>query len=542
MRRFLNLDRFRAALSCGLLPVLLTSGVALAQTAPASKPPPTRQTPARGEDLEKRKEELVKQSEAAFGRQDFKGAETLIRTLIEIDGDNFVPWYNLACSLSMQGRTEDAGPALEKSIELGFSDLTTLQSDPHMAAVRRTANYRRLADNWGKILNERIESNLDALKKAYGPAYTFEKDPKLRLAFASAFAPSSFEQAKKEVARMTALWETLVTTPVTGSVLQPAATAPPGTPNAAPSPSEPQAVPWVFVVLPTPDDYAKWAIAKFGPAWQRVGGSYSHDEKKLVAKDLSSTLRHEYWHVLHWRDLTARHQMHPIWIMEGLCSLPEDLETLPGGELKPVPSWRTNQARHLAKNSRLTPWEQLFKLDHKQFIGSRPLAYYAQARCVFLYLYSRGKLKEWYQAYVDGYAQDPTGARALEKVLGKPLKDIQKDYAAWLRLLPEVQEEFKRGDAVFPFDFEEGSGDGIVVASTVSARPRTSGPKPGDKPGASGGVRLRDVITAVDGKPVRELAELIQVLGEYIPGTEVEVEYRRGKITGTAKVVLIAMK
>ncbi len=138
MRRFLNLDRFRAALSCGLLPVLLTSGVALAQTAPASKPPPTRQTPARGEDLEKRKEELVKQSEAAFGRQDFKVAETLIRTLIEIDGDNFVPWYNLACSLSMQGRTEDAGPALVPGMYYQFR-ATSIKAG---IAISRTEDLR----------------------------------------------------------------------------------------------------------------------------------------------------------------------------------------------------------------------------------------------------------------------------------------------------------------------------------------------------------------------------------------------------------------
>ncbi|MBC7773592.1 MAG: PDZ domain-containing protein [Pyrinomonadaceae bacterium] len=543
MRRFLNLDRVLLALACGCGSILFPISVLTAQSLPERKETPSQKAPARKPDLEKRKEDLNKQSEAAFERRDYKGAEAVLRELIEIDGENFVPWYNLACSLSMQGRTEDAGPMLEKAIELGFSDLTTLQSDPHMAALRRTPNYRRLADSWGKILNERIENNLDALKKSYGPAYTFEKDPALRLVFASAFAPSSFLQAKKEVARMTVLWETLVSTPVTGSVLNPAATRPAREePDDSPAGARDQAtIPWVFVVLPTQDDYAKWAIAKFGPAWERVGGSYSHDEKKLVAKDLSSTLRHEYWHVLHWRDLTARRQMHPIWIMEGLCSLPEDLETLASGELKPVASWRTNQARHLARSGTLTPWDRLFKLDHKQFIGSRPLAYYAQARCIFLYLHSRGKLKEWYQTYVDGYGEDATGAKAFEKVLGKPLKDIQKDFAAWLRLLPQVQEEFKHGDAVFPFDFQEGTGDGIVVASIVSTRSREGGVK-GDRNKVGAGLRIRDVITAVDGKPVREMAELIQVLGEYFPGTEVEVEYRRGKTTGTAKLVLVAFK
>jgi hypothetical protein len=287
-----------------------------------------------------------------------------------------------------------------------------------------------------------------------------------------------------------------------------------------------------MVVLPSKTDFEKWAIAKFGPRWQQIGGSYSHDEKKLVAKDLGSTLRHEYWHVLHWRDMTARRQQHPIWIMEGLCSLPEDIDATADGSMKPIASWRTNQARKLALNAKLMPWDKLFAMEQKQFIGSRPLAYYAQARCVFLYLWNKQKLKEWYEAYTSGYSEDPTGKAAMEKVFGKPLKDIQKEYAAWLRALPEAQEEFKRGDAVLPFDLEEGAGDGVIVSSSTVGRSRGTG--------GGAGVRLKDVITAIDGKAVREIGELIQVLTPYMPGTEVEVTYRRGKTEGTAKVKLIA--
>src|SRR5690606_4633408 len=83
--------------------------------------------------------------------------------------------------------------------------------------------------------------------------------------------------------------------------------------------------PWVIVFLPMPRDYARWAMGKFGPGWRQVGGSYSDDEKMLVTQDLGGTLRHEFWHVLHWRDQRRRGQLHPIWIMEGLCSLVEDV-------------------------------------------------------------------------------------------------------------------------------------------------------------------------------------------------------------------------
>ncbi len=479
-------------------------------------------------DPDARKADLNKRAEAAFDKPDYLLAEKVLRQLIEIDGENFVPWYNLACALSMQDRTMDAGPALEKAIELGYSDLGAMQNDPHLAAVRKTENYRKIIASWDAILDARIESNLDAIKKTYGPGYTVERDAGLRLAYVSAFAPSSFDLAKKEIQTLTRWWEASVAAPVTG----------PTTPGQTSPVDEAKPVPWVLVVLPSKNDFQKWAIERFGPRWQQIGGSYSHDEKKLVAKDLGSTLRHEYWHVLHWRDMTARRQQHPIWIMEGLCSLPEDVERTPDGEMKPIASWRTNQARKLAMNSKLMPWDRLFAMDQKRFVGERPLAYYAQARCVFLYLWHRGKLRDWYDTYTKGYAQDSTGTAAMEHVFGKPLKDVQKEYTAWLRALPPAQEEFKRGDAVLPFDLQEGAGDGVVVSS-AEVLDRIDRRRP-TRPSDHGGLRLKDVVTEIDGKPVREIGELIQVLSGYMPGTEVEVSYRRGRTEGTAKVKLVA--
>ena len=62
-------------------------------------------------------------------------------------------------------------------------------------------------------------------------------------------------------------------------------------------------------------------------------------------------------------------------------------------------------------------------------------------------------------------------------------------------------------------------------------RLRKSGPK----------IDLRkvDIITAIDGKPVRDIAELVRVLGGYVPGQPVELTYRRGKIQGTTTITLV---
>ena len=49
-------------------------------------------------------------------------------------------------------------------------------------------------------------------------------------------------------------------------------------------------------------------------------------------------------------------------------------------------------------------------------------------------------------------------------------------------------------------------------------------------------------MTAIDGEPVRDMGELVRVLSKYSVGDEVAVEYRRGKVVGTARVELVAKK
>jgi hypothetical protein len=244
--------------------------------------------------------------------------------------------------------------------------------------------------------------------------------------------------------------------------------------------------------------------------------------------DLGSTLRHEFFHVLHWRDMTRRGQMHPIWIMEGLCSLVEDYDIDKEGHLHPTPSWRSNIVKRLERLGKLEPIETLAKRSPQEFSGNRPLANYAEARTVFLYLYSIGKLKDWYVEYTGHYREDPTGVKAIETVLGKPMKDINKDYHTWVRNLDMVPEEIKPGMASLGIEIDAGNGEGPVVRGIDR-----SGPNRPD-------LHLNDVVTSIDHRATRDLAELVRVLSEYKPGDVVEVAYRRGKLYGTTKVTLVA--
>jgi len=474
-----------------------------------------------------------------FEKGDLAGAEAKLRRLVEIDRKNFVPWYNLACVLAEQGRIDDAMSALEESITWGFADLRRLQTDRHLAPLRRTMRYRAIVEGWEALLDAQASARIDALMEALAEGnggrgrYIVQRDETLRLAYVSAFDESALGRTRAEVDKYASWWEAEVV-----------ALAPP--PDTAGTPAAQD--PWVIMLLPTPRDYARWALSKFGPGWRQVGGSYSDDEKVLVTQDLGGTLRHEFWHALHWRDQRRRGQLHPIWIMEGLCSLVEDVEEGPGGRMRALPSWRTNMAKRRERSGSLMPWEVLFDRNHKRFVTSSPLAHYAEARTIFLYIAEQGKLAEWYAAYVEGFDEDPTGAAAMTAVFGKPLKDVEKDYRAWLRALPEVLEEIPRGGATLPFEVQLAAGgggqggDGVTIVSPPPVPPRPQRVRGQPRPPAPPRLRIRDVVTAIDGQPVRDMGELVRVLSKYSVGDEVEVEYRRGTETGTARVTLVAKK
>ncbi len=52
--------------------------------------------------------------------------------------------YNLACSLSLTSRYDEAAVALERALELGYRDFRWLARDPDLAALRKAPVYKRL--------------------------------------------------------------------------------------------------------------------------------------------------------------------------------------------------------------------------------------------------------------------------------------------------------------------------------------------------------------------------------------------------------------
>jgi hypothetical protein len=467
-------------------------------------------------DDEVRAQALQAKAFEAFDKGDFAAAERLLREQLSLDPENFVIYYNLACARSMQGDAAGAGTLLVQAVEHGFTDVFTLQRDPHLANARGDENYQKIVGNWSLVLTAHRDANLKIARGLFaGEKYAEANDDGLRLSFLSAMDPQSTEQARADIRRLAA-W---------------------GVANVFPDLADEKKAErdaWVVVVLPTTADFRKWQRATFGAdasdGFSTIGGMYSHDNKRLVAMDLGATLRHEFFHVLHWRSVTRLGQDHPPWVQEGLCSLVEDYDLVGQGEsatINPVPSWRTNIAKRLLNGGKLPPLRQLASMTRGQLIGSRPLATYGHARTVFLYLWQRGKLKDWYARYTGNYAEDPTGLEAVADAMGMSPEEVERDFRAWLRDLPMVAEQTRPGNVGLGVDVDPGTGDGPVIAVV----PRSS-------PARRAGLRVGDVITAIDGKPTRDLNELVRVLGTYGEGAEVEVSYRRGTRHETVRVTL----
>jgi tetratricopeptide (TPR) repeat protein len=513
-------DRIRCVCAAGAM-ALAALPAALAQDDEPRQVSPS-QAHEEAAKRERRILELQAKATAAIDKRDYAEAERLLRENLELDPGSFVVLYNLACMRSLQRDPDGAGELLKRSIEAGFIDVYRLRSDPDLGAARKSAAYQTIIQGWPKILVAQLESNLKQTGKIFSGragTYVTTRDQKLRIAVVSAMDPVSTEQAHADISRLYD-WALLNVFPELADEAK-------ATDDA-----------WTVVVLPTPRDFRKWLVATYGidavEGMFGVGGEYDNDRKRLVAMDLGATLRHEFFHVLHWRSAIRLGQDHPVWIQEGLCSLVEDYELGPKGEaasLHPVPSWRTNIAKRLMSGGKLLTIKQLATIRRDRFTSASPLANYGQARTFFLYLLQSGKLKEWYAHYTSHYDEDPTGVKSIEAVFGKPVAQVDHDYRAWIKSLPMVPEQLHPGGVGIGADVETGDGDGPVIVSIPEVRGRGS-------PAREAGLRVGDVITAVNDQPTRDLNELVRVLGEHKPGDKVEIAYRRGKVHATARITL----
>jgi len=66
------------------------------------------------------------------------------RRLVRLKPEDPLAHYNLACSLALKDRKRDAVKSLQAAIDLGYSDLDWLQSDPDLKDLHGYEAYQDL--------------------------------------------------------------------------------------------------------------------------------------------------------------------------------------------------------------------------------------------------------------------------------------------------------------------------------------------------------------------------------------------------------------
>lgn len=433
---------------------------------------------------------------------DFEGALPLFEEMALRQPDSFVPQYNIASALAQLGRTDAALDALDRALELGFDELAHLQNDPDLESLRNTDRFQAVIEGWPERMETLAQTRFDALFKKFGGSYVSEEDAFLRLRFAVGLPHQSFSMARSEL-DMVSRW---AVANLFDNLVE----------------AEEASVPWVTVVIPTDRDFERWAQQRHGDAargaTRQIAGTYDHDRKELVCKDLGATLRHEVFHALHYRSQSLEGQRHASWIMEGMASLVEDFDANPDGTPSFAPSWRSNLVRKASSRGGLKSLTQLAETPDHIFISTSQLLHYGHARTVMLYLVAAGKMGEFYDNYVDTWERDRTGVQALERTFGTEIDRIDLSFRRWLDRLPVAPEQNHPPTASLGIDVDGDRGEGLAVLRLARG-----------SPGRNAGLRQRDVLVAVNGQGTRDINELYRVVGRYIPGDIVVLSVRRGR-------------
>lgn len=483
---------------------------------PASEPagqPGTTRPVATPEQVREIRRALRAQWPAAVERGDLPAAEQALARLVRFAPEDELAWLNLMRVQLAQSKVQAAEESLRSAVERGWSDLRRLAADPRLKPLRERELGRQLLANAAVIGRASAELRAQRAAREMGPKAVVTLDDQLHIAVVSALEPAATEAARREIAAV-ADWFARAVLPE-GVPVRVAGDKPDELPDV-----------WVVVRLPSRAQFDRWAASELGARAGSVGGLYDHDRKELVTRDTGGTLRHEFAHALHWRHCDRLGQVHPMWVQEGLCSLVEDVEPSAdgAGPLRPVVSWRTNTVRNMAGIGRLPAWDRLLAKDADAFVSTNPLANYAVARSIFLFLSEKGVLRNWYTAFTAGHAADPTGREAFQIALGRPVADVERQWRAWAAALPAAPDAQSLLAAGLPFDVEPDAADGLRITSLPGA--------------AAGGLRLGDVVTRIGSVEVRDLHDLARALADRRPGDKLEVAYRRYKLTGTAEIEL----
>lgn len=183
------------------------------------------------------------------------------------------------------------------------------------------------------------------------------------------------------------------------------------------------------------DSYEKHTRELFKDTPGTPFGYYSPEHKALIMNIATGggTLVHEIVHPFMHTNFPAC----PPWFNEGMGSLYEQCGDR-NGQITGYTNWRLAGLQKAIDKKQLPSFKELIAMDVAAFYTRDRGTNYAQARYLCYYLQERGLLGKYYQQFVAGQKDDPTGFQTLLAVLGlkeEALPQFQREWEAFVMKL-----------------------------------------------------------------------------------------------------------
>jgi len=196
-------------------------------------------------------------------------------------------------------------------------------------------------------------------------------------------------------------------------------------------------------LFPSARPYADYCRNELHEECMSPYGFYLSEDRRMImnAGRGLGTLTHELVHPFVDADFPSA----PIWINEGIASLYEAPVLDGKGGIRGVKNWRLprlqkalrmggapNPAGGARERADAMP-AALFAMSDAHFRGDLEDLHYAAARYLCQWLDEHGWLWPFYQRWRDGFASDPSGARAFAEVVGMPPEQAGAAWVRWVR-------------------------------------------------------------------------------------------------------------
>ena len=160
--------------------------------------------------------------------------------------------------------------------------------------------------------------------------------------------------------------------------------------------------------------------------------SYLHRALIMNISTGGGTLVHEIVHPF----MAANFPACPSWFNEGLASLYEQAGE-EHGRIHGYVNWRLRGLQKAIKAGRVPSFETLCSTTTDEFYHKDPGTNYAQARYLCYYLQEQGLLEKYYREFRAAAANDPTGYKTLQAVLGE--MDMEAFKKRWETFVSKLQ-------------------------------------------------------------------------------------------------------